>query len=299
MNTGIWTKRFFAFAFTKNNYFSRKKMNWFDKVVIITGAGSGIGKALVLNLLEKGAMVIGAARNEENLQSLAQIAKNRKQNFQYIVADVSIEADCKKIIDHTVECYGKIDVLINNAGISMRAIFDELQLDVLHRLMNTNYWGTVYCTHYAFSHLLKSKGSIVGVSSIAGFQGLPARTGYSSSKFAMHGFLQTIRVENARSGLHVMIACPGFTASNIRNTALTADGSQQSETPLDESKLMSAEEVAQRIVRGIEKRKRTLIMTMQGKMTVLLGKLFPAMTDKLVFKHMSKEVNSPLKNKLQ
>lgn len=272
-------------------------MNWSEKVVIVTGAGSGIGKALAMNLLEKGAMVVGAARNEDNLKSIASVAEKSSQKFSYVVADVSVEADCKKIIDTATRQYGKIDVLINNAGISMRAIFDELELDVLKRLMSTNYWGTVYCTHYAFEQLLKNKGSIVGVSSIAGFQGLPARTGYSSSKFAMHGFLQTIRVENIRTGLHVMIACPGFTASNIRNTALTADGSCQSETPLDESKLMTAEEVAERIVRGIEKRKRTLIMTTQGKMTVLLGKLFPSLTDKLVFKHMAKEVNSPLKNK--
>ena len=273
-------------------------MDWRNKVVVITGAGSGIGKALAMNLMTKNALVVGAARSEDKLKEIAQSPENLNNSFSYFVCDVSKESDCKLLIEKTIEKHHRIDVLINNAGISMRAIFDDLKLDVLHQLMNTNYWGTVYCTHYAFTHLLKTKGSIVGVSSIAGFQGLPARTGYSSSKFAMHGFLQTIRVENLKTGLHVMIACPGFTASNIRNTALTSDGSQQSETPLDESKLMTSEEVAQRIIRGIEKRKRTLIMTTQGKLTVLLGKLMPKLTDKLVFKHMVKETNSPLKNKM-
>lgn len=273
-------------------------MDWKNKVVVITGAGSGIGKALAMNLMTKGAFVMGAARSENKLKEIAESPVNSNGNFIYEVCDVSKESDCKLLIEKTIETHQRIDVLINNAGISMRALFDDLKLDVLHQLMNTNYWGTVYCTHFAFPHLLKSKGSVVGISSIAGFQGLPARTGYSSSKFAMHGFLQTIRVENLRSGLHVMIACPGFTSSNIRNTALTSDGSQQSETPLDESKLMSSEEVAERIIRGIEKRKRTLVMTTQGKLTVLLGKMFPKLTDKLVFKHMVKETNSPLKNKM-
>lgn len=178
---------------------------------------------------------------------------------------------------------------------SMRAIFEDLDLAVIEKLMNVNFWGTVFCTREAIPYLLQSKGSVVGVSSIAGFQGLPARTGYSSSKFAMHGFLNTLRVETLNQGLHVMIACPGFTESNIRNTALTADGSPQGSTPLDEKNLMSADDVAVKIIRGIEKRKRTLIMTMQGKLVVLLSKFFPKWVDKMTYKTMKKEKNSPLK----
>src|SRR5690606_32805655 len=137
-------------------------------------------------------------------------------------------------------------------------------------------WGTVYCTKYAMSELLKTKGSVVGVSSIAGYRGLPGRSGYSASKFAMNGFMESLRVENLKTGLHVMVACPGFTASNIRSTALNKDGEQFGETSMEEGKMMTAEEVAVIIVEGIKKKKRTLIMTSQGKLAVWMNKLFPA-----------------------
>jgi short-subunit dehydrogenase len=212
-----------------------------------------------------------------------------------VKADVSIEDDCRNLIARAIEKFGTIDVLINNAGMSMRALFEEVELDVLRKLMDTNFWGTVYCTKYALPGLLKSHGSLVGVSSIAGYKGLPGRTGYSSSKFAMMGLLEVIRIENMKKGLHVLIAAPGFTASNIRNVALAKDGSQQGETPLDESKLMPAETVAYKIANAIEKRKRTLILTTTGKMTVLLNKLFPSFMDKMVYNHMAKEPNSPFK----
>lgn len=265
-----------------------------NKVALVTGASSGIGRALCLQLARKGYRVAGMARNIDKLNELDNEIKKLNLEFLPVQGDVRLESDCKKLVDITIEKWGRIDILINNAGISMRALFDEVRLDVLHELMNTNFWGTVYCTYYALPHLLKNKGSLVGVSSIAGYQALPARTGYSASKFAIQGFLNTIRIENLYTGLHVMIACPGFTASNIRNTALTADGSQQKDTPLEEGKLMSAEIVASRIIKGIEKRKRQVIMTTEGKLTVFLGKFFPALVDKLVFKDMLKEKNSPL-----
>jgi short-subunit dehydrogenase len=177
----------------------------------------------------------------------------------------------------------------------MRALFGEVDLDVIRRLMETNFWGTVYCSKYALPHLLKTRGSLVGVSSVAGYKGLPGRTGYSASKFAMQGLLEVIRIENLKKGLHVLIACPGFTASNIRNIALSKDGSSQGETPLDESKLMPAGEVASRICDAITKRKNSLILTTQGKMTVLLNKFFPSFMDRMVYNHMAKEPNSPFK----
>jgi len=265
-----------------------------NKVALVTGASSGIGRALCLQLAQKGYYVAGMARNIDKLNELDNEIKKLNYEFLPVQGDVRLESDCKKFIDITIAKWGRIDILINNAGISMRALFDEVRLDVLHELMNTNFWGTVYCTYYALPHLLENKGSLVGVSSIAGYQALPARTGYSASKFAIQGFLNTIRIENLYTGLHVMIACPGFTSSNIRNTALTADGSQQKDTPLEEGKLMSAEKVASRIIKGIEKRKRQVIMTTEGKLTVFLGKFFPALVDKLVFKDMLKEKNSPL-----
>jgi short-subunit dehydrogenase len=266
-----------------------------DKVVIITGATSGIGRALAYECASRGARLVISGRNYEKLIEIAEDILKSGIKVLPVKADVSIEDDCRNLIARAIEKFGTIDVLINNAGMSMRALFEEVELDVLRKLMDTNFWGTVYCTKYALPGLLKSHGSLVGVSSIAGYKGLPGRTGYSSSKFAMMGLLEVIRIENMKKGLHVLIAAPGFTASNIRNVALAKDGSQQGETPLDESKLMPAETVAYEIANAIEKRKRTLILTTTGKMTVLLNKLFPSFMDKMVYNHMAKEPNSPFK----
>lgn len=264
-----------------------------DKVVIITGGSSGIGKALAYECCSRGAKVVIAARNQENLDKTAgELIRKNYQVFP-VVADVSKEQDCKNLIEQTIREYGSINVLINNAGISMRASFTDVDLEVLRKVIDINFWGTVYCTKFAIPYLLKEKGSVVGVSSIAGFVGLPGRTGYSSSKYAMKGFLDTIRNEYLKKDLHVLLACPGFTASNIRNTALGADGSQQGESPRDEADMMSAEEVAIQICNAIEKRKRELILTRQGKMTVLLSKWFPTMIDKMVYSHMAKEPGAP------
>lgn len=266
-----------------------------DKVIIITGATSGIGKALAYEYASRGARLVISARNNEKLMEVSEDLLRTGIRVLPVKADVSVEEDCRELIRKTVEELGTIDVLINNAGISMRALFEEVDLEVLRKLMNTNFWGTVYCSKFALPYLLKSKGSLVGISSIAGYKGLPGRTGYSSSKFAMQGLLEVIRIENRKKGLHVLIAAPGFTASNIRNVALSKDGSQQGETPLDESKLMPAETVANKIADAIERRKRTLILTTQGKMTVLLNKFLPSFVDKMVYNHMAKEPDSPFK----
>ncbi len=266
-----------------------------DKVIIITGASSGIGEALAQEAYLKQMRVVLAARNLDSMNSMT-IANNWDPiRFMVVKTDVSQEEDCKKLVQETINRFGCIDILINNAGISMRALFDEMNLNVLHTLMNVNFWGTVYCSYHAMPWLLKSKGSLVGVSSIAGFKGLPARTGYSASKFALHGLLETIRIENLKKGLHVMIACPGFTASNIRKKALAKDGSQQDESPRNEHQMMSANKVALHILKAIDKRERTVVLTRQGKLTVWLNKLFPTWVDRLVYKHMAKEPDSPFK----
>jgi len=266
-----------------------------DKVVIITGASSGIGKALAEKFAELHANLVLASRNSSALEMLAEKLKDRKINLLIVKTDVSKESDCKELIDRTVKRFGRIDILVNNAGISMRALFENTDLTVIKQLMDVNFWGTVFCTKYALPYLLTEKGSVVGVSSIAGYKGLPGRSGYSASKFAIQGFLEVLRIENMSRGLHVLIACPGFTASNIRNTALAGDGSQQGESPRDESSMMTAEKVADKIITAIQKKKQNIIMTTQGKMTVLLNKFFPKWMDRIVYNHMAKEPNSPFK----
>ena len=272
------------------------------KVAIVTGASSGIGLATVKEFASRGASVVLAARNTSKLESTVQELNsqygndvNGKSRFIAVTADVSKEEDCKNLVARSVEHFGRIDILVNNAGISMRAMFKDLDLSVIRNLMDVNFWGTVYCTKYALPYLLEAKGSVVGVISIAGFKGLPARTGYSSSKFAIYGFLDTLRIEHLHDGLHVMVFAPGFTTSNIRNVALTADGSQQGETPRDEDKMMSAEEVASRMAKGIIKRKSQIVLTPIGNLTVWLNKFFPRLVDRLEYNYMKKEPNSPLK----
>lgn len=264
------------------------------KVVIITGASSGIGKALAYEFASKGCKLVLAARRIDLLEKIKEELAPADVLLQQ--TDVSIEANCKRLIDATVERFGKIDILINNAGISMRAIFEDVELDVLRKLMDVNFWGTVYCTKFALPRLLETKGSLVGIISIAGYIGLPGRTGYSASKFAVRGFLNTIRTENMKKGLHVLVAAPGFTSSEVRKAALTADGTLQGETPRNEEKMMSAKECAGHIVSAVEKRKRQLILTfVEGKLSVFLSKFFPALIDRLVFHHMAKEPDSPFK----
>ncbi len=266
-----------------------------DKVVIITGASSGIGRALAEKFAELQANLVLASRNSNALEMLAEKFQDRKVNVLIVKTDVSKESDCKELIDQTMKRFGRIDILVNNAGISMRALFENTELTVIKQLMDVNFWGTVYCTKYALPYLLAQKGSVVGVSSIAGYKGLPGRSGYSASKFAIQGFLEVLRIENMFRGLHVLIACPGFTASNIRNSALAGDGSQQGESPRDESSMMTADKVADKIITAIQKKKQNIIMTSQGKMTVLLNKFFPKWMDRMVYNHMAKEPNSPFK----
>lgn len=270
-----------------NNFFE-------NKIVLITGATSGIGKALAIDFLSKGAKVAICSRNADTLLSFS--TEINSNNLLTVQADVSNEEDCKKFIEKSMNAFHAIDILINNAGISMRAMFQEVDLSVLKQSMDINFWGTVYCTKYALPYILKSKGSILGISSIAGYKGLPCRTGYSSSKFAMQGFLESLRIELLKTGVNVMWVSPGFVSTNIRNTALNASGNAQSETPLNENKLMSAEECASIILKGIEKRKRTIIMSTQGKLTVWINKFFPSFVDKQVYTHFANEPDSPLKN---
>jgi short-subunit dehydrogenase len=264
------------------------------KVVIITGASSGIGKALAELYVIKGWNIVLAARRIELLHELEK--QHPETKILSVKTDVSVEADCKILVEKAIEKFGRIDVLINNAGISMRATFGKVELDVLKKMMDVNYWGTVYCSKFAIPHLIKQKGSLVGVISVGGYIGLPGRTGYSASKFAVRGFLDTLRIEYMKSGLHVLVAAPGFTASEIRKNALTADGTLQGETPRDESKMMSSEECARRIVRAIEKRRRKIIINfVDGQLVVLVAKLWADLVDRALYKVFAKEPKSPLK----
>jgi len=263
-----------------SNYFK-------DKVVVITGGSEGIGKALVESLLAKGAKVSTCGRNQDKLYRLQR--DNASFPLQVSIMDVSNENDCRRFIESTIHNFGGIDILINNAGISMRAELKDTSVDVLRKVMDINFFGAVYCTRFAINSIIERKGTIVGVSSIAGYRGLPGRSGYSASKFALQGWLESVRTELLDSGVNVMWVCPGFTTSNIRNAALNSKGEAQGESPMDESKMMTAEECAEIIIHAIEKRKRTVVMTFTGKRTVFMNKFFPGLADKMARKFFYKE----------
>lgn len=250
-----------------------------NKVVVITGGSDGIGKALVELYLSLGAKVATCGRNHDKLYALQ---KSNASKLLFIqTADISKEQDCKIFIDAVINTYGTVDILINNAGISMRSLFADVELETLRKVMDINFWGTVYCTKFCLQHIIKNKGSIVGVSSIAGYRGLPGRSGYSASKFAVNGWLEALRTELLPTGVNVMWVCPGFTSSNIRNVALNKDGKSQGESPMNEGEMMSAAECATHIAKAIDKRKRTLVLTFTGKRAVFMNKFFPALADKL------------------
>jgi NADP-dependent 3-hydroxy acid dehydrogenase YdfG len=266
-----------------------------NKVVIVTGASSGIGEATARAFAKHGSRVVLAARREERLSEIVKEINAGNGTAIYVKTDVSIEEECGNLIKKTVEKYGTIDILVNNAGISMRAAFMDVELKVIHRLMDVNFWGTVYCTKYALPYLIAQKGSLIGVSSVAGFHGLPGRTGYSASKFAIHGLLETIRIENLKKDLHVMVIAPGFTTTAIRRHALLADGSEQGESPRDEHKLMPPEYVAKWVLRGIRRKKRNKLLTWDGRLTALFQRIIPGVVDRAYYYEMSREPKSPVK----
>ena len=266
-----------------------------DRVVIVTGGSSGIGKALCLVFGEAGAKVVYSGRNEDRLQAVSEELSAKGVSHFYLKGDAASEADNKRLVDETVARFGGVDILINNAGISMRALFTDLDLEVFKQVMDINFWGTVYATKYALPYIVERKGSVIGISSINGYRGTPARTAYTASKYAMNGFFEALRTEVMKKGVHVLVASPGFTNTNIRKAALNAEGSNQGESPRDEGKMMSAEEVAQHILKATRKRKRDLVLTTLGKATVLLNKLFPKWMDTMTYNHMAKEKDSPFK----
>ena len=255
-----------------NNFFK-------GKTVAITGGSDGIGKALTELLLTAGANVATCARNQEKLNTLQE--NNLQKPLLCVAADVSLYEDCQNFINKTMLQFQKIDILINNAGISMRAELKDANVHIFKKVMDINYLGTVYCTKLSLESIVENKGTIVGVSSIAGFRGLPGRSGYSASKFAMNGWLEAIRTELLYDDVNVLLVAPGFTKSNIRNAALNEHAQAQGESPLDEQSLMTPEEVAQHILNAIVKRKRTLILTFTGKRTVFMNKFFAKLTDRL------------------
>jgi short-subunit dehydrogenase len=250
------------------------------RVVVVTGASSGIGKALCLALAPQRPRLVLAARDEKALSAVAACAAEKGAETLVVRADVTSPDDCRALVARTVERWGTIDVLVNNAGIGMIARFDELDdLSVYESLIRVNYLGCVYLTHAALPPLKKSRGQIVVVASVAGLTGVPSRTGYSASKHAVIGFFDSLRIELADTGVSVTVVAPDFVVSDIHNRAIGPDGRPLGKSPLQESKIMTAEACAALMVRAMEKRQRLLITSLRGRLGRFVRLVAPGVID--------------------
>ena len=253
-----------------------------DKVVVITGASKGIGAELARQLAAKGARLVLAARHAKELEAVAAQCRERGGSAVTVRADVGVERDCAAIMSGAALAYGGIDVLVNNAGATMWARFEDIEdLSVLERIMRVNYMGAVYCTRHALPYLRASRGVLVGISSLAGRTGVPTRTGYSASKHAMTGFFDSLRIELDGSGVAVTMIYPGFVATGIRENATGPDGKPIGVSPVKEGEVMGVEECARRIVVAIERRSREVVMTARGKMGLWLKLIAPTLVDRI------------------
>ncbi|MFA5903803.1 MAG: SDR family oxidoreductase [Desulfobacula sp.] len=259
--------------------------NFNNKVVIITGASEGIGRALSLKFAEQKAKVVIAARNEKRLNELKTEIESIGANALVVPMDVTDKDACKNLIDSAVDEYGQIDILITNAGRTMWTPFEDIQdLSIFKQIMDLNYLGCVYCTYYALPYLKKTKGQIVGVSSVAGLNGVPSRTAYSASKHALFGFFDSLRIELKDTRVSVTMIAPDFVLSEIHKRALDGLGNPLGTSPLQESKIMTAEECAVLIMGAIEKRDRLLITSLRGKLGRWMKLIVPSVVDNIAAK---------------
>lgn len=259
--------------------------HFLDNVVIITGASAGIGRELALQLAGQGAWLVLAARNAQRLEEVAALCRQRGGRALVVPTDVSQQSQCQALVERTIAEYGRIDTLINNAGITMWARFEELQrLDLLEQIMRVNYLGSMYCTFYALPYLKKTRGRIVGISSLTGKAGVPTRSGYAASKHAMVGFFDSLRIEVADDGVSVTMIYPGFVATEVRLRAFGADGQPLGQSPVREAEVMTAETCARLIIKAVASRKRELIMTFRGKVGQWLKLIAPGLVDRIARK---------------
>jgi short-subunit dehydrogenase len=251
-----------------------------NNVTIITGASTGIGEELAYQLADEGAQLVLTARRISELERVAENARKRGAKVIVVRADVAIESDCKQIIDAAMAEFGRIDTLVNNAGMTMWAKFEDIQdMSIMERIMQVNYMGAVYCTHYALPHLKATRGRIIGIASLTGLVGVPTRTGYAASKHAMRGFFDSLRIELEESGVTVTMVYPGFVATGIRENATGADGKPALIDPVDQAGVMSVSACTQLIVNAIKHRKREEIMTLKGKLGQWLKLIAPSVID--------------------
>jgi short-subunit dehydrogenase len=256
-----------------------------DNVVVITGASSGIGREVAYQLAEQGAWLALAARNATRLAETSNQCLQRGGKTIVVPTDVAVQSQCQALIDATVAAYGRIDTLINNAGIGHAAKFSRLKdFSTYEQVIQVNFWGSIYCTYYALPYLKKSRGRLVGVSSLRGR--LPSATadGYGESKHAISGFYDCLRNELAGSGISVTQIFPNWVNTGISGRALRPDGTLTGEISEHEVGAMPAEVCARMIIRAMAKRKRELVMSFEGKLGLWARMLVPSIVDYILRK---------------
>ncbi len=259
-------------------------------VTVITGASKGIGAELARQLATRSeAKLVLAARNEAELEQVAAQCRDRGASVLVVRCDVAQERDCQALMSGAVLAFGHIDVLVNNAGMTMWANFEEIgDLSILERIMRVNYMGSVFCTRHALPWLRQTGGLLVGIASLTALVGVPTRSGYAASKHAMRGFFDSLRIELAGSGVDVTMIYPGFVATGIRENATGPDGKPIEVSPVKEGEVMGVETCAARIVRAIDRREREVVMTARGKMGLWLKLLFPSLVDRIARRAIEK-----------
>jgi len=259
------------------------------KTIIITGASAGIGKELAFRLSKSKTNLVLVARNEPKLQKAAEECVENGAKVLTIKADVSDRSSCKKVVQQTAESFGGIDILVNNAGISMWSEFEKVtDLDAMERIMKVNFFGSMYMTHFALPYLIRSKGQIVGVSSLTGKTGVPTRTVYAASKHAMAGFFDSLRIELKEKGVAVTMIYPGFVATEVRERAVDGSGRLLGKSPVKEQEVMSVETCVDQMLPVIAKRKRELVMTTRARVGMWLKMIAPELTDRIALKAIQK-----------
>ena len=262
--------------------------------IIITGASDGIGAEIARQLARKHgkqlALVL-AARSVPMLEQVAAQCEASGAEVLVVATDVSVQAQCQALITACVARFGRIDALINNAGRSAHALFEEVEnLAWYEELMRINLWGSVWCTHAALPYLKQSRGRIVAVSSLAGLVGVPGRTAYSATKFAMGGFFEALRAELKPAGVSITTAYPGVVATRIRYRGYNAAGGELGSSSLKEDKAMPVEECAALIVDGMEQRRREVVMSAKGKLGRWMKLIAPGLVEKMALAALKTDV---------
>ena len=262
------------------------------RVIVVTGASDGIGAEMARQWAVGGAGValMLAARSADKLEAVAAQCRALGAEARVQRCDVSVQAECIALVEAAVTAFGRIDMLVNNAGMSAHARFDEVaDLGWYETLMRTNHWSAVWCTHAALPHLKRSRGHIVATASLAGLVGVPGRTAYSATKFAMAGFFEALRTELAGDGISVTLAYPGVVATETRRRGFNAEGRAAGRSGLDEAGAMRVETCARLIVEAAEARRREVVMTARGKVGRWLKLVVPGLVDRMAIAALGRE----------